>query len=159
MWLCTKCFHIHVYRKACTSKLHQSEVIAGPFNGHGADFLIHGVLRLPAGDLPHNDSTHDYASEYSAEIGLTLELLDMVFQRRITTVSSIPPSCRLFFSRTLKSALDTVITSPGDIHAWLQLSLLPTYTLDLYIPKCSSDGRSGTRKKLQIAEINQSLNA
>ncbi|RZC77937.1 hypothetical protein C5167_002140, partial [Papaver somniferum] len=132
MWLCFKCLHIHAWKKACTSKLHKADVIAGPFNGHDAEFLIHGVLKPRAGGVSDNavesGSSCDSSGLNDAVVGLSLDMLHTVFQRRITTI------------------------------AWLQLLLLPTCTLNLFVPNCSSEERSGTRKKLQIVAINQSLN-
>ncbi|XP_026391995.1 uncharacterized protein LOC113287447 [Papaver somniferum] len=88
---------------------------------------------------------------------LTVEMLDLIFQRKIPTTVSIPPPCRLQFSRALKSSLDNVIAKPLDLYAWLNLLLLPVCTLNLYMPKNSSEERSGVRKKLQIVSINEAL--
>lgn len=44
-----------------------------------------------------------------------------------------------------------------DLCAWLNLLLLPVCTLNLYMPKNSNKERSGVRKKLQIASINEAL--
>ncbi|GJW77688.1 hypothetical protein Tco_0139370, partial [Tanacetum coccineum] len=41
--------------------------------------------------------------------GFTLALLDSLFLKRLRTIKSIPPKCRLGFSRALKGALDKVI--------------------------------------------------
>ncbi|XP_026392581.1 uncharacterized protein LOC113287919 isoform X1 [Papaver somniferum] len=84
-------------------------------------------------------------------------MLNSIFQKQITTVVSIPPPCRLNFSRALKSALDKVLARPVDLVVWLHLLLLPVCTLNLYIPKGTGEERSGVRKKLQIAAINQPL--
>lgn len=81
----------------------------------------------------------------------------MVFQKRFTTIASIPPPCGLNFSRTLKAALDKVLTNPKELSAWLHLLMLPICTLNLYMPKCSKEERSGVRKKLQMDSINQAL--
>ncbi|XP_026410257.1 uncharacterized protein LOC113305438 isoform X1 [Papaver somniferum] len=157
MWLCMKCLRIHAWRKTCTSELHKADVIAGLFNGNGADFLIHGVSK------PQAVSSYDSAVESGntgdndAVVGLSLDMLNTVFQRRITTTASVPPPCRLQFSRALKSSLDLVIAQPDNLQAWLQLLLLPACTLNRYVPSCTSEERSGTRKKLQITAINQSL--
>ncbi|XP_026448577.1 uncharacterized protein LOC113348896 [Papaver somniferum] len=128
MWLCFKCLHIHAWKKAYTSKLHKEDVIAGPFSGHDAEFLIHGVLKPQAGGVSDTAVKSSSSGVNDAVVGLTLDMLHTVFQRRITTI------------------------------AWIQLLLLPTCTLNLYVPNCSSEERYGTRKKLQIAAINQSLN-
>ncbi|XP_026383543.1 uncharacterized protein LOC113279040 [Papaver somniferum] len=80
-----------------------------------------------------------------------------MLQRQITTTVSIPPHCRLHFSRTLKSSLDFVIANPTNLVVWLRLLLLPICTLNLYEPKRSSEERSGNRRKLQAAAINSAL--
>lgn len=84
-------------------------------------------------------------------------MLNLIFQKRFTTIVSIPPPCRLHFSRTLKSALDKVLYNYLDLSTWLQLLLLPICTLNLYMPMCSREERAGTRKRLQIESINQAL--
>ncbi|GJW24930.1 putative reverse transcriptase domain-containing protein [Tanacetum coccineum] len=50
--------------------------------------------------------------------GFTLSLLDSLFSKGLRTVKSIPPKCRLGFSRVLKGALDKVICKPDDISCW-----------------------------------------
>ncbi|XP_026456690.1 uncharacterized protein LOC113357496 [Papaver somniferum] len=84
-------------------------------------------------------------------------MLNTILQRKIPTIVSIPPPCRLHFSRTLKKALDNVLAHPSDVTAWLQLLLLTVCTLHLYVPKSSREARSSNRKKLQISAINQAL--
>ncbi|GJT44677.1 hypothetical protein Tco_0953392 [Tanacetum coccineum] len=44
-----------------------------------------------------------------AEDGFTLSLLDSLFSKGLRTVKSIPPKCRLGFSRVLKGALDNLV--------------------------------------------------
>lgn len=157
LWICIKCLHTHAWRKSCRDPIHIGEVIAGPFNGTGADFLIHDTAK------PQPSCTMEpYADDVlAADVGdagnLTVEMLDLQFQRKIQTTVCIPPPCWLQFSRTLKAALDNVIAKPSDLNACLRLLMLPVCTLNLYAPKCSSEERSGTRKKLQISSINQAL--
>ena len=47
--------------------------------------------------------------------GFDLPLLDPLFSKRLRTVKTIPPKCRLGFSRVFKGALDKVICTPDDI--------------------------------------------
>nr|GEW92298.1 hypothetical protein [Tanacetum cinerariifolium] len=57
--------------------------------------------------------------------GFTLSFLDSLFSKRLRTVKSIPPKCRLGFSRVLKGALDKVICNPDDISCW-RVSSMPS---------------------------------
>lgn len=155
LWICLQCLHTHAWRKACRDPIHISEVINGPFNGNGVDFLIHGAEK-PQPQIPRDVVDANVGEEMVVGI-LTIELLDLLFQRQIPTTVSIPPPCRLQFSRTQKASLDNVIANPLHLCAWLHLLLLPVCTLNLYMPKSSIEERSGTRKKLQIAAINQAL--
>lgn len=130
-------------------------ILAGPFNGSGAKFLIHGVRK------PMMLNPSPYATSTSNEEdfgGLNISMLNLIFQKQITTISSIPPQYRLHFSRTLKTSLDKVLVNPCDLKSWLQLLLLPIFTLNLYFPKTSREERSGNRKRLQTTAINKALN-
>nr|GEV01753.1 putative reverse transcriptase domain-containing protein [Tanacetum cinerariifolium]GFA27427.1 putative reverse transcriptase domain-containing protein [Tanacetum cinerariifolium] len=51
-------------------------------------------------------------------VGFTLPLLDRLLSKGMRTVKSIPPKCRLGFSRVLKRVLDKVICTPDDISYW-----------------------------------------
>ncbi|RZC53212.1 hypothetical protein C5167_012068 [Papaver somniferum] len=128
----------------------------GLFNGHGAEFLIYGVLKPWAGGVSDNAvesrSSCDSSGLNDAVVGLSLDMLHAAFQRRITTIISIPPPCRLQFSRVLKSALDKVIGKPGDLQAWLQLLLLPTCTLNPFVPNCSTEERSDTLRNCKLLQ-------
>ncbi|GJU01064.1 hypothetical protein Tco_1111402 [Tanacetum coccineum] len=50
--------------------------------------------------------------------GFTLSVLDRLFSKGLRTVKSIPPKCRLGFSRFLRVALDKVICKPDDVAYW-----------------------------------------
>lgn len=149
-WLCTKCMILHAWSKPC--RMHEGDITAGPYDDGDVKFLIHGIDK----PLPYTPATHAVLDE-DAQVGLTLDLLNRVFQKQIPTVSSIRPPCRLHFSRTLKAALDKVLLKPLDSSSWIQLLLLPVCTLKLFIPISNLEARSGTRKRLQIAAINQAL--
>ncbi|XP_026456110.1 uncharacterized protein LOC113357059 isoform X3 [Papaver somniferum] len=153
----------HTWKMACKNKLHSADVVPGPFNGIGADFLIHGVTK-PRNASPGAVDNAGAGVSVSEELagdeefaGLNVEILNMMLQRQIPTTVSIPSHCRLHFSRALKSALDFVLANPMNIAAWIRLLLLPICTLNLYEPHSSSEERSGTRKKLQTAAINKAL--
>ncbi|XP_026453451.1 uncharacterized protein LOC113354296 [Papaver somniferum] len=132
--------------------LYGNDVIPGSYNGRSVNFFISDILKpsLAVSDTPSTSSDTQPAS-------LFLELLNNALQSKFTTISSIPAPCRISFSRTLKSCLDAVILNPREISSWIKLLLLPICTLNLYIPKNSSEKRSGTRKRMQAASINQDL--
>lgn len=147
----------YAWRKPCRNHL-PAEVIARPYNDGNADFLIHGVEKPSTSGFGATASAESVQSNIAADTTcLSVEMLNQILQKHTPTIVSIPPSCRLNFSRTLKSALDNVIAKPRDLSFLLQLLLLPVCALNLYVPKCSVEERSGTRKKLQISAINQSL--
>ncbi|XP_026413018.1 uncharacterized protein LOC113308770 [Papaver somniferum] len=155
-WLCIKCLRIHAWRMTCRSQIHPAEDIAGPFNGLSADFLIHGAEK-PQVESPVTVDTTETNTPVVDDVaaGLTVELLNNMLRKQITTTVSIPPPSRLHFSRALKSALDYVLASPKNLAAWIQLLLLPTCTLNSYEPKSSREERSGNKRKLQIDAINR----
>lgn len=130
-WLYIKCLHIHAWKKSCHDSTHSHEVVVGPLNGSRVDFLIHDTVKPQTNLVVTNDNVVDEA----ATGNLTIEMLDLIFQRRIPTTVSIPPPCRLKFSRTLKTALDNVLAKSQDLVAWLRLLLLPVCILNLYMPK------------------------
>ncbi|XP_026446662.1 uncharacterized protein LOC113347258 [Papaver somniferum] len=156
---------VYSWKKPC--KDHAGGVVCGPFNGIGADFLIYGtdkptpqilVYLVQARPVSNNNIPASVGSTLEdSSLGLSVEILSLVYQKQITTISSIPPQCRLNFSRTLKSSLDRVITHPKDLCSWLQLLILPICTLRLYFPKNSKEEGSGNRKRLQTASVNQAL--
>lgn len=147
-WMCSECMMLHVWRKSCK---HNNVVIPGPYNGRYADYLISDIPK-PAAVFRETPSLVE-----NTLISLSLDLLNQVFLRHFITITSIPPPCRLTFSRTLKSCLDTILLNPREISSWIKLVLLPICTLNLYTPKNSSEECSGTKKKLQIECINQAL--
>lgn len=142
---------VRSWKRPC--RPHGDNILSGPLNGRSADFLIHGINK-PQTDFVVDSNHADISDD---QLGLPLELLDLVYQKQITTISNILPPCRLNFSRELKSALDNVIAKNTELHLWLHLLLLPVCTLNLYVPNNASESRSCTRKKLHIAAINQSL--
>lgn len=99
-WLCINCLHTYAWKNPCRNHL-TGFVIAGLFNGSGADFLIDDTMR-PQSTLHVNSANNVSASTGVDEDvgGLNVEMLNMVFQKQITTVVSIPSQCRLRFSRT-----------------------------------------------------------
>lgn len=71
----------------------------------------------------HLDSGDDEVRD--SHCGFNLGALDRLFSKGLRTVKSIPPKCRLGFSRALKRALDKVVDKPDDISRWVSLLVLP----------------------------------
>ncbi|GKD97714.1 hypothetical protein Tco_1381611 [Tanacetum coccineum] len=95
LWLCGVCFKTHTIRTKCRHDLTRLLVPSYSQLDH-----VEGLVSLQ----------HD---------GFTLSLLDSLFLKGLRTVKSIPPKCRLGFSRVLKGALDKVICKPNDIACGL----------------------------------------
>lgn len=91
MWLCIKFLRIHAWKKACTSQSHKADVIAGPFNGHGFDFLIHGVSKPQAKSMSDNVADSGNTGNNNTGVGLTLDLLDKVFEDVLLLLPVFPP--------------------------------------------------------------------
>nr|GEZ57752.1 hypothetical protein [Tanacetum cinerariifolium] len=103
--------------------------------------------------LDHGDGLlHDQLDDF------TFSLLDSLFSKGQRTVKSIPPKCRLGFSRVLKGELDKVICKLDDISCWLvretlvesAFPMLDTNEEDLdlserNLKQCTSYGRDGLR--------------
>ncbi|XP_026421804.1 uncharacterized protein LOC113317902 [Papaver somniferum] len=154
MWLCFPCFLWFSWKRPCRG--HPGGILNGPFNGRSADFLIFGLDKPTSPTLFIDNRSADTVpvDEFA---GLSIETLHLLFQKQITTTSSIPTQCRFNFSRTLKSALDKVLAHPTELGPWLQLLLLPICTLSLYMPKNAIEEWSGARKKIQTCTINRAL--
>lgn len=146
MWLCCRCMHLHAWSMPCRGRqgVVHGEVIVGPLNGDGEDFLLHSLVK-PGSSASLTlsnvvscvDSTNGVESLLlSVDTGVLLstDLLNVIFQRQFTTVKCIPHQCRLSFSREVKHCLDRVIASPGNIFMWIQILLLPFCTLTLFRP-------------------------
>nr|GEW14714.1 putative reverse transcriptase domain-containing protein [Tanacetum cinerariifolium] len=86
-------------------------------------------------------------------------LLDCVLSLPITTVKSIPHSCRMVFSHSSTAALGKVAVTPTSIEAWVKLLLLPRCTLCVFRPSNCQEHRSGNRKSLQCHSIQRALAA
>ncbi|KAL8261137.1 hypothetical protein R6Q59_025186 [Mikania micrantha] len=86
--------------------------------------------------------------------GLTVDdgLIDRVFSLAITTVKSIPPSCRMAFCHALIAALGKVAATPDSVEACVRLLLLPWHTLRVFRPSNRQEHRSGSM--LLFNEIN-----
>ncbi|GJV93972.1 putative reverse transcriptase domain-containing protein, partial [Tanacetum coccineum] len=134
IWLCGGCFKTHSLRSKCR-------------HGKGFDFVSppdcgDGVVRFVLYDLtkPHVPSSLEQLGHVDDLVqvqhgGFTLAILDILFSKGLHTVKSIPPKCRLGFSRVLKEALDKVICTPDDISCWVSLLVLPLCLLKTFRPR------------------------
>lgn len=82
-----------------------------------------------------------------------LHLLDTLLSKGVHTVKTIPPKCRLGFSRVLKETLDKVIRTPEDISCWDSLLVLPLCLLKTFAPRSNMECRSAIRRQRQEGYI------
>lgn len=102
-------------------------------------------------------STKESATIFSGGLVLDVGFLDRVLKMPITTVKSIPHSCRIAFSQALKTVLYKVIVQPGFVEAWICLLLLHRCTLQVFTPKNRQECMSRNRKSLQKSSILKAL--
>lgn len=145
-WLCGECMCLHALSRAC----HHADgmVRFKRVTGDVEEFIV-GIARphVGRGVVPLGGVVVDEV------------LLDRVFSLPITTVKSIPHSCRMAFSHALAAALGKVAAMPTSIEAWVKLLLLPRCTLRVFRPSTPQERRSGNRKSLQCHSIQRSLAA
>ncbi|GJY96150.1 hypothetical protein Tco_0512511 [Tanacetum coccineum] len=114
IWLCGVCFKTHTIRTKCR---HGNDLVPPPDNGNGdVRFVLYDLTRPPVPScslLDHVDGLLPMEPE-----GFTLSLLDSLFSKGLRTVKSIPPKCRLGFSRVLKGALDKEESITSAIRSW-----------------------------------------
>nr|GEZ24782.1 hypothetical protein [Tanacetum cinerariifolium] len=113
IWLCGVCFKTHTLRTKCH---HGTDIVPPPNIGDGVvRFVLYDFTKplVPScSQLDHGDGLlHDHD-------GFNLSLLDSLISKGLRTVKSIPPKCRLGFSRVLKGALNKVIYKSDDISCW-----------------------------------------
>jgi hypothetical protein len=89
--------------------------------------------------------------------GFDLPLLDTLLSKELRTVKSIPPKCRLGFSRVLKGALDKVICTPDDISSWVSLLVLPLCLLKTFSPRSNLECRSAIKRQRQEEYITNAI--
>ncbi|GKB10686.1 hypothetical protein Tco_0844609 [Tanacetum coccineum] len=143
-WVCGVCMCLHALSRAChhTDGMTRFKWVAGDVE----EFIV-GIVRpqvrrevVPLGGVVVDEV-----------------LLDRVFSLPITTVKSIPHSCRMAFSHALAAALGKVAATPTSIEAWVKLLLLPRCTLRVFRPSNRQERRSGNRKSLQCHSIQRAL--
>ncbi|KAD5317971.1 hypothetical protein E3N88_17917 [Mikania micrantha] len=107
-WLCGVCMCLHALSWGCH---HEDELtIFNRFIGDTEEFIV-GISK------PHT------GKEVVSLGGLVVDdgLLNRVFSLPITTVKSIPPSCRMAFSQALTAALGKVAATPDSVEAWVRI--------------------------------------
>ncbi|GJS68928.1 hypothetical protein Tco_0683493, partial [Tanacetum coccineum] len=143
-WVCGVCMCLHALSRAChhSDGMTRFKWVAGDVE----EFIV-GIVRpqvrrevVPLGGVVVDEV-----------------LLDRVFSLPITTVKSIPHSCRMAFSHALAAALGKVAATPTSIEAWVKLLLLPRCTLRVFRPSNRQERRSGNRKSLQCHSIQRAL--
>ncbi|GJR99228.1 hypothetical protein Tco_0315737 [Tanacetum coccineum] len=152
IWLCGSCFKTHSLRSKCR-------------HGKGYDFVSppdcgEGVVRFVLYDLtkPHVPSSSEQLDHVDDLVhvqheGFTLALLDSLFLKRLRTVKSVLPKCRLRFSRVLKEGLDKVICTPDDISCWVSLLVLPLCLLKTFCPRSNLEYKSTIKRQRQEESI------
>ncbi|GKC31315.1 hypothetical protein Tco_1038609 [Tanacetum coccineum] len=152
IWLCAGCFKTHSLRSKCR-------------HGKGSDFVSpldcgDCVVRFVLYDLtkPHVPSSSEQLDHVDGLVqvqhgGFTLALLNSLFSKGLRTVKSIPPKCRLGFSRVLKEALDKVICTPDDISCWVSLLVLPLCLLKTFHPRSNLECKSAIKRQCQEESI------
>nr|GFA08132.1 hypothetical protein [Tanacetum cinerariifolium] len=118
-------------------------------------FVIYNLIKPLApscSQLDHVDGlVHDQHD------GFTLSLLYSLFSKGLLTIKSIPPKCRLGFSRVLKGALDKVICKPDDISCWVSLLVLPLCFLKIFFPMSNLECRSTNKRQRQEESITNDI--
>jgi len=143
-WLCGACMCVHALSRGCH---HDDMVVRFEWVAGDAEEFVVGIAKPNA--------ERDVISV--GRVVIDEVLLDRVFSLPITTVKSIPQSCRMAFAQALRGALDRVIAMPESVEAWVRLLLLPRCTLRVFRPSSRQESRSGNRKSMQCLSIQRSL--
>ncbi|GJZ38734.1 putative reverse transcriptase domain-containing protein [Tanacetum coccineum] len=116
LWLCGVCFK-HTLRSKCRHDEGYDFVSPSDCGDGEVRFVLYDITKPQV----HSSLVlHDHVDELVLDenVGFTLPVLDRLLSKGLCTVKSIPPKCRLGFSRVLKGALDKVIYTPDDISCW-----------------------------------------
>ncbi|GKB91100.1 hypothetical protein Tco_0963372 [Tanacetum coccineum] len=89
--------------------------------------------------------------------GFTLALFDSLFAKGLRTVKSIPPKCRLGFSRALRGALDKVICKADDISSWVSLLVLPLCILKTFCSMSNLECKSANKHQREEESITNAI--
>ncbi|GJW30404.1 putative reverse transcriptase domain-containing protein [Tanacetum coccineum] len=149
IWLCGVCFKTHTLRTKCR---HGTDIVPPPDIGDGfVCFVLYDLTKPRVPVCPQFD--HADGLLHDQHNGFTLSLLDSLFSKGLRTVKSIPPKCRLGFSRVLKGALDRVICKPDDISCWVTLLVLPLCLLKTFYPRSNLECKSANKRQRQEESI------
>ncbi|XP_056683636.1 uncharacterized protein [Spinacia oleracea] len=155
IWLCGDCFKTHTHRIRCRHGSGSSTVFVDPpDSGDGTiRFTLYGIQKpqAPASELSTSVAPREH--HFSFDVAL----LNTLWSKRLRSVKSIPPKCRLGFSRVLKGALDKVICRPDDIACWVQLLVLPLCVLKTFSPRSNRECSSGVRRRQQEESITSAI--
>ncbi|KAL5714452.1 hypothetical protein ACHQM5_016415 [Ranunculus cassubicifolius] len=156
-WLCCHCFTMHATSIPC--KHEDGSHVAAPIMNNG-DSLIVGIQKP---NTPLSQSEEDpqmlvanmTVDGDSPGFGFNLDSMlgKKVFQMGIVTVKSIPPHCRLPFTRIYKDALSDLLACSSSILRWVRLLILPICILKVVKPTDRFERRSGNRLALQQEAI------
>ncbi|GKB71215.1 hypothetical protein Tco_0932627 [Tanacetum coccineum] len=153
IWLCGVCFKTHTTRIKCR---HGADFVSPPDIGDGVvRFVIYDLAKPLAPSC--SQLVHVHSLLLDPHDGLTLSLLDSLFSKGLRTVKSIPPKCRLGFSRVLKGALDKVISKPDDISCWVSLLVLPLCLLKTFSPRSNLECKSANKRRRQEESITNAI--
>ncbi|GJV59257.1 hypothetical protein Tco_1465357 [Tanacetum coccineum] len=135
---------------------HGSEIVPPPDNGDGiVRLVLHDLIKPPVPS--RSQLNHVYDLLQAQPDGFTLSVLDRLFAKGLHTVKSIPPKCRLGFSRVLKGALDKVICKPDDIACWVSLLVLPLCLLKTFSPRSNLECKSANKRRRQEESITNAI--
>ncbi|GKD22520.1 hypothetical protein Tco_1224223, partial [Tanacetum coccineum] len=119
---------------------------------HGYLVEAHPKVLYNSGRWGHLNHVEDLLHDQHG--GFTLALLDSLFSKGLRTVKSIPPKCRLGFSRVLKGALDKVIYKPKDISCWVSyLLVLPLCILKTFCSRSNVECKYAIKRQRQEESI------
>ncbi|GJS62464.1 hypothetical protein Tco_0657248 [Tanacetum coccineum] len=153
IWLCGVCFKTHTLRAKCR---HGADFVSPPDIGDGfVRFVLYDLTKPLVPSCSQLDLVDGLL--HDQHDGFTLSLLDSLFSKGLRTVKSIPPKCRLGFSRVLKGALDKVVCKPDDISCWVSLLVLPLCLLKTFCPRSNLECKSANKRQRQEESITNAI--
>ncbi|GKD19737.1 putative reverse transcriptase domain-containing protein, partial [Tanacetum coccineum] len=137
-----------ITKQSLTTNLAVFEEAEVTFKRMGVWFVLYDLTKP---SFPSSSVHLDHVDVLGQDVhsGFTLTLLDYFLSKGLHTVKSIPPKCRLGFSRVLKGALDKVICAPDDISCWVSLLVLPICLLKTFRPQSNHECKSTSKRQHQ----------
>ncbi|GJT74108.1 hypothetical protein Tco_1040833 [Tanacetum coccineum] len=148
--LCGICFKTHTLRSKCRHG-NCSDFVPPLDCGDGVvRFVLYDLTKpqVPSSFLVHLDHVDDLVRDMHD--GFTLPLHDSLLSKGLGTV---PPKCRLRFSRVLKVALDKVVCTPNDISCWVSLLVLPLCLLKAFCQRSNIECKFAIKRQRQEESI------